>query len=45
MGFYDTVYCDYPLPDSYAEDYGFQTKDFDCLGKKQGRSGNYFNIH
>ncbi|MBD1209861.1 MAG: hypothetical protein H9535_15620 [Ignavibacteria bacterium] len=34
MGFYNTVYCDYPLPDSYAEDYGFQTKDLDCGSKK-----------
>lgn len=34
MGFYDTVYSDYPLPDSYAEEYGFQTKDLDCGGKK-----------
>lgn len=34
MGYYDTIYSDYPLPDSYAKDYGFQTKDLDCGSKK-----------
>jgi hypothetical protein len=31
MGLYDTVYCDYPLPDARHQDLEFQTKDLECL--------------
>lgn len=27
MGMYDTVVCEYPLPDDYVSEFGFQTKD------------------
>lgn len=31
MGLFDTVYCEYPLPDAGHQDLDFQTKDLDCL--------------
>jgi hypothetical protein len=32
MGFYDTIYCDYPLPDADVQKASFQTKDLDqCM--------------
>lgn len=29
MGMYDTIYCNYPLPDKEIQEYSFQTKDLD----------------
>jgi hypothetical protein len=31
MGLFDTVYCQYPLPDARHQDLDFQTKDLECL--------------
>lgn len=31
MGMFDDVKCEYPLPDEWAQDLGFQTKDLHCL--------------
>ena len=31
MGLYDTLECDYPLPDARYQDLEFQTKDLDCF--------------
>ena len=31
MGLFDTVKCEYPLPDPAHQDLEFQTKDFECL--------------
>lgn len=31
MGMFDDLRCRYPLPDPEAQEWGFQTKDFDCL--------------
>ena len=31
MGFFDTVYCKYPLPDPRHQDLAFQTKSLECL--------------
>jgi hypothetical protein len=31
MGMFDTVYCQYPLPDARHQDLEFQTKDLECL--------------
>ena len=31
MGLFDTLYCDYPLPDLEFQDEAFQTKDLECL--------------
>jgi hypothetical protein len=31
MGLFDTVRCEYPLPDARHQDLEFQTKDLDCL--------------
>jgi hypothetical protein len=31
MGLYDTVKCEYPLPDPAHQSLEFQTKDLDCL--------------
>ena len=31
MGLFDTVRCEYPLPDPAHQGLEFQTKDFDCL--------------
>jgi hypothetical protein len=31
MGLFDTVYCEYPLPDPRHQDLDFQTKDFERL--------------
>ncbi len=28
---FDTLYCDYPLPDNEVQHEDFQTKDFDCV--------------
>jgi hypothetical protein len=30
MGLYDTIHCDYPLPDLRLQDAEFQTKSLDC---------------
>lgn len=30
MGMFDTVYCEYPLPDARHQDLDFQTKNLDC---------------
>jgi hypothetical protein len=31
MGMFDTIYCQYPLPDARHQDLEFQTKDLECL--------------
>ena len=31
MGMYDTVYCEYPLPNARHQDLDFQTKNLECL--------------
>jgi hypothetical protein len=31
MGMFDTIYCQYPLPDAQHQDLEFQTKDLECL--------------
>jgi len=31
MGLFDTVYCEYPLPEGADGTRPFQTKDFECL--------------
>lgn len=31
MGMFDTLYCDYPLPDNEVQHEDFQTKDFSCV--------------
>jgi hypothetical protein len=31
MGLYDTVKCEYPLPEPLHQDLEFQTKDLECL--------------
>lgn len=31
MGLFDTLYCDYPLPDPEFQNEEFQTKDLECL--------------
>lgn len=31
MGLFDTIECDYPLPNPRHRDLEFQTKDLDCL--------------
>ena len=31
MGMFDTVYCEYPLPDARHQDLDFQTKNLECL--------------
>jgi hypothetical protein len=31
MGLFDTIYCQYPLPDARHQDLDFQTKDLECL--------------
>jgi len=31
MGMFDTVLCEYPLPDARHQDLDFQTKDLECL--------------
>ena len=30
MGMFDRIHCEYPLPDSDAQNLEFQTKDLDC---------------
>ncbi|MGH7489484.1 MAG: hypothetical protein ACREMY_28365, partial [bacterium] len=31
MGLFDTIHCEYPLPDPKHQDLEYQTKDLDCL--------------
>jgi len=31
MGLFDTIHCEYPLPDARHQDLEFQTKDLECL--------------
>lgn len=31
MGLFDTIHCEYPLPDARHQDLDFQTKDLECL--------------
>ena len=31
MGMFDTIHCEYPLPDTRHQDLEFQTKDLECL--------------
>jgi len=31
MGLFDTIHCEYPLPDTRHQDLDFQTKDLDCF--------------
>jgi len=31
MGLFDTIHCEYPLPDLRHQDLAFQTKDLDCF--------------
>jgi hypothetical protein len=31
MGMFDTIHCEYPLPDARHQDLEFQTKDLECF--------------